>query len=162
MCRSCLSKLVKLVYNALHPITAIYAFSDSTIALSWIKSSPHRWSIFVGNRIAQIQENLSPDRFFHIDGKENPSDCVSRGLLPSQIINHPLWWQGPSWACCPISQWPIEPFVPCKSESDIPEIKKSVTLTALTVVEDSPIYQLGLRISSWSKLIYKKYPEIIL
>lgn len=151
-----LSKLVKLIYNAynsLHPITAIYAFSDSTIALSWIKSSPHRWSIFVGNRIAQIQENLSPDRFFHINGKENPSDCVSRGLLPSQIINNSLWWQGPSWACYPISQWPIEPFVPCKSGSDIPEMKKSVTLTALTVVEDSPIYQLGLRISSWSKLL---------
>lgn len=27
----------------------------------------------------------------------NPADCASRGLFPSQLISHPLWWNGPSF-----------------------------------------------------------------
>ncbi|XP_050669608.1 uncharacterized protein LOC126968633 [Leptidea sinapis] len=47
------SELVKQVHSAFHDrysIDEIYVFSDSTIALSWIHSSPHRWQVFVANR----------------------------------------------------------------------------------------------------------------
>ncbi|GBM64200.1 hypothetical protein AVEN_159585-1 [Araneus ventricosus] len=32
-------------------------------------------------------------------GKENPADCASRGILPSELKSHSLWWAGPSWLC---------------------------------------------------------------
>lgn len=151
-----LAKLIKqvhTVFNNRYPIKKIFAFSDSTIALSWIHSSPHRWQIFVANRVTQIQENLSPDRFFHINGIENPSDCLSRGLLPSQLINHPLWWHGPPWICFPTAEWPIAPFKPSCVEGSIPEAKSSVTLTVIPDLDNSILLELALRVSSWKRLL---------
>ncbi|XP_028164774.1 uncharacterized protein LOC114355925 [Ostrinia furnacalis] len=122
-----MSKLVKLVadtYRKRIPIANIYAFSDSTIALSWIRSSPHRWSVFVSNRVAQIQENIPPDNFHHVRGEENPSDCLSRGLLPSHLVNNDLWWQGPTWMQSLPSEWPLASFSPTEC-IDLPEHKAS-------------------------------------
>ncbi|CAG7822423.1 unnamed protein product, partial [Allacma fusca] len=55
-----LSKLVTTVKRAL-PITfdGIYGWTDSTVALHWIKSSPQRWKTFVANRVTEVQENLA-------------------------------------------------------------------------------------------------------
>lgn len=136
-----------------YPIKDVYAFSDSTVALSWIHSSPHRWHTFVANRVSKIQEILSAERFFHINGINNPSDCTSRGLLPSQLLKHPLWWHGPSWLLRPIVEWPIEPFDLSRVEGSIPEIKSSVTLTAISQVDTSPLLEGSLRVSSWKKLL---------
>ena len=30
----------------------------------------------------------------HVRSQNNPADCVSRGIPPSELINHPLWWEG--------------------------------------------------------------------
>ncbi|XP_063828959.1 uncharacterized protein LOC135078291 [Ostrinia nubilalis] len=141
-----LSKLVRVVQERISeriPIVGIYAFSDSTIALSWIHSSPHRWSIFVSNRVAKIQENLPPHCFHHVSGKENPSDCISRGMLPSQLISHSLWWDGPVWLQRPVNEWPIDIFTPLESET-LPEFKdKSNTLIVAAPSEPSLIDEIS-------------------
>ena len=33
----------------------------------------------------------------NIPTAENPADCASRGLTPSELQAHDLWWTGPSW-----------------------------------------------------------------
>ncbi|XP_052748152.1 uncharacterized protein LOC128200074 [Galleria mellonella] len=117
-----MSKLVKLVldtYNSRININKIFAFSDSQIALSWIHSSPHRWNVFVSNRVAKCQENLASSHFYYVNTTDNPSDCLSRGLLPDQLISHPLWWHGPVWLQRPLAEWPISPFKPVNSRSVI-------------------------------------------
>lgn len=151
-----LAKLAKQIHTTLsdrYPIQDIFAFSDSTVALSWIHASPHRWQTFVANRVTKIQEMLSPDRFFHIEGVSNPSDVVSRGVLPSQLVNHPLWWRGPSWMSNHIAEWPVVPFDPSRTEGMIPETKPSVTLTTISHIENPLLLELALRVSSWKKLI---------
>ena len=35
-----------------------YAWTDSTIVLSWLSHLPRMWQIFVGNRVSQIQQKL--------------------------------------------------------------------------------------------------------
>ena len=40
---------------------------------------------------------------FHI---HNPADCASRGLLPSQLMVHELWWDGPPWVSLNHREWP--------------------------------------------------------
>lgn len=72
-------------------------FSDSNVVLSWIKTPPHLLKIFVANRVCEIQSlNLfnKPIIWSYIPSEDNPADCASRGLLPSQIINHDIWWKG--------------------------------------------------------------------
>lgn len=151
-----MSKLVKTVrdtYAARIPIVGIYAFSDSTIALSWIHSSPHRWSIFVSNRVAQCQENLAAKHFYHVAGAINPSDGLSRGMLPSQLLSHDLWWNGPPWIRCAPEEWPVKPFSLSPANCNtLPEHKANVL--NVTSHTDSPLLcALAQRVSSWDKLL---------
>lgn len=36
-------------------------------------------------------------QWLHVPGELNPADCASRGCLPSQLISHSLWWNGPEF-----------------------------------------------------------------
>ena len=40
---------------------------------------------------------IPPERWKHVIGSDNPADCASRGLFPSELIDHHLWWYGPNW-----------------------------------------------------------------
>lgn len=149
-----LSKLIGTIINACHNrihINRILAFSDSTVALCWAHSSPHRWDTFVGNRVAKIQSELLPQNLYHVPGKDNPADCLSRGLTPAQILDHSLWFRGPSWTQSLPEEWPVSPFNP-STVSEPPEQKKHTLVTAAPR-ELSPILLLSNRLSSWSKLL---------
>ncbi|KAG5859792.1 hypothetical protein JTB14_004860 [Gonioctena quinquepunctata] len=76
----------------------VFAWTDSMIAISWIKASSYRWKNSVCNRVSHIQEKVSPEYWYHIDTKLNPADCASRGLLPSELLSQPLWFSGPTWS----------------------------------------------------------------
>lgn len=149
-----LAKLINTIIDACCNrilIKDVFAFSDSTVTLCWIHASPHRWDTFIANRVSKIQSLLSPQCFRHVSGIENPADCLSRGLSPAQIINHPLWFQGPSWITSDPSEWPVVTFDP-SSVSNPPEEKKH-SLVTHTSTEESPIIALANRVSSWCKLL---------
>ena len=75
---------VQRVFNL--PLNCVHAWTDSTIVLSWLVGSPRRFKTFVGNRISHIVELISPDRWRYVNGTDDPADCVSRGLLPSELL----------------------------------------------------------------------------
>ncbi|UYV64718.1 hypothetical protein LAZ67_3001747 [Cordylochernes scorpioides] len=84
--KSCTTKL-RVVFDA-------SAKTDS--ALCWINSEPCRCKTFVANRVTKIHRLVS-GVWCHVDGRQNPADCASRGIFPSDLIEHPLWWNGPPW-----------------------------------------------------------------
>ncbi|XP_063984105.1 uncharacterized protein LOC135166075 [Diachasmimorpha longicaudata] len=84
----------------------LFLWSDSTVALTWINGHPSRWKDFVQNRVIKIQNSLPAAEWKHIRGVENPADCASRGLSPDQLVNHQLWWNGPSWLKSSMENWP--------------------------------------------------------
>lgn len=86
---------VKKVFEV--PICHIYAWTDSTIVLSWLSGNPKRFKTIFGNRVATIIDSIPPDHWRHVAGTENPADCASRGLYPAEILNHQLWWNRPTW-----------------------------------------------------------------
>lgn len=95
-----LSKLLSFIIKSYGPslkVDEIFAWSDSTVVLHWIKSSPYRWKSFVSNRTSQIQELVPPDRWYYVKSQDNPADCASRGMSPSGLLDHSLWWAGPPW-----------------------------------------------------------------
>lgn len=149
-----LAKLINNIVDACNnriTFKDIFAFSDSTVTLCWIHASPHRWDTFVANRVSKIQSLLSPQTFRHVSGVENSADCLSRGLSPAQIIDHPLWFHGPPWMASTPSEWPVNIFDPSNVHNP-PEEKKH-TLVAANPQEESPIIALANRVSSWSKLL---------
>ncbi|XP_073946595.1 uncharacterized protein [Choristoneura fumiferana] len=71
------AKLISEVSQVMEiPKENLYAWSDSTIVLAWLKGG----------------------------SKSNPADCASRGLQPKDLIAHPLWWTGPQWLAQPTIQ----------------------------------------------------------
>lgn len=91
-----LSKLLHHIRKVLSiPLHAVYGWTDSSIVLDWMVGSPRCFKVYVGNRISYIVEQIPPDRWGHVKGLENLADSASRGLFPSELIHHELWWNGP-------------------------------------------------------------------
>ncbi|XP_050685659.1 uncharacterized protein LOC126980084 [Leptidea sinapis] len=75
----------------------LYGWTDSTIVLAWLKGGSSKWSTFVSNRVSEILSIMDYDQWRHVSTETNPSDCASRGLNPSEMVSHDLWWHGPQW-----------------------------------------------------------------
>nr|CAI5839091.1 unnamed protein product [Callosobruchus analis] len=131
-----LSKLMKYVlevYTERIVVSDIFAFSDSSTVLQWLNCLDLK-DIFVANRVYQIKENLPMVQWRHIEGTENPADCLSRGLTPSQLVNHALWKSGPVWLKSSSDQWPGK-------------------ITFSQTRGKHPLLELFVRRSSWSNII---------
>ena len=111
------------------PLNWSYAWTDSTIVLCWLVGSPKRFKTYVGNRVSNIVELIGPEHWRHVNGVDNPADCASRGLFPSELIDHNLWWEGPDWLKLPSSHWPAQSQVP--ESALVPEEEREVALVAL-------------------------------
>lgn len=96
-------RLVNFVMSALHLDVPVFCWTDSTVTLSWIKGDPHRWKTFVKNRVTEIQDLVSPEKWFHCPGKDNPADLISRGVLAEQLVSACQWLNGPAWLSFPLN-----------------------------------------------------------
>ncbi|XP_063994589.1 uncharacterized protein LOC135172476 [Diachasmimorpha longicaudata] len=137
----------------------LYLWSDSSVAIAWINGDPSRWKDFVQNRVLKIQETLPTAKWNHINGKENPADCASRGISPTELREHHLWWTGPSWLVQPPEQW-----VAASTEAASTELASTSELASAVAMEAKPptisSYPVHIvdedalinRISSWNKV----------
>ena len=88
------------------------------IVLCWLVGNPRCFKSYVGNRISHIIELIPPDSWNHVNGTDNPADYASRGIFPSELLHHELWWDGPTWLKSPVSDWPQQLSVPPAEPSD--------------------------------------------
>nr|XP_036677350.1 uncharacterized protein LOC118878459 isoform X2 [Drosophila suzukii] len=102
--------------QASHHTISVHYWSDAMIVLYWMSGDPRRWKTFVSNRIGAILEASSPSQWRHVLTQENPADCATRGLTPSQLKHHTLWWNGPHWLHLSEEHWPVNPVQSPKSE----------------------------------------------
>lgn len=125
-----------------------YAWTDSTITLSWIAAPPTKWVTFVNNRVAEIQRLVKPESWKHIPSEMNPADIASRGIMPSALQANNLWWNGPDFLR---EAWEFQcPQQPTNLSTD--EEKRSIK-THMGIQVKSDFYSLILQHSSLTKLI---------
>lgn len=141
-----LAKLMRKVQTAMEIQADIFAWTDSTIVLDWIRSSSHK-KTFVANRITTILEHLKPTQWRHIRSKDNPADVASRGICPSLLHQHALWWHGPTWLQRSSEEWPN--LTPNAQNCDEPNIDIFVAATTIDPTFESLIE----KFSSLDKLI---------
>jgi len=91
----------------------------------------NRWSVFVSNRVGQIQELTELNSWNHVKTRENPADLISRGVSPVLLMQSQLWWNGSPWLNLNRDWWKTE-SVRTLPTSELPEARK----TAL-VIKDS-------------------------
>lgn len=86
-----LAQLVQKCLKALKlNISNVLLWSDSTIALAWIESSPHLLKTFVSNRVVLIQQLSQTFQWQHVPSQDNPADLISRGLSPKDLLKNEL------------------------------------------------------------------------
>lgn len=132
----------------------VFGWCDSTIVLSWIKTPAYRLKTYVANRVSEIQCTSTPITWSHVRSDQNPADCGSRGLYPSQLISQSLWWNGPAWLKLSPTHWPPTIFTSSPIES-LPDIK-TIETTTLHVIKLPQSLDISIlsKFSSWTKLIH--------
>ena len=120
-------------------IDDIFAWTDSTLVLSWLQGNPKQFKVFVGNRIFEIRHLVWSDRWQHIAGIHNPADCASRGLFPAALCEHQLWWRGPDWLKGPKLSWLTTP--PLDDIQITEEEKDTLSELALMTQVELPILE---------------------
>ena len=125
----------------------IWAWSDSSIVLPWLDGHPRDFKVFVTNRVSAILQVTSPSTWRHVPTAENPADCASRGMMPQDLLEHTLWWEGPQW----LHQDPIDiPWQPPRRPLIAPEQRLPVSINS---IQPAPPPMLESRFSSYHKLI---------
>ena len=132
------------------------SWTDSTIVLSWLVGNPRRFKTYVGNRVSCIVELIAPERWNHVEGTDNPADCASRGIFPSELLDHELWWNGPNWLHYDSSHWPQQFTV----HFPPPEARNEERVLSLHTVSNTPSCLLNIsdyssftrlkRVTSWT------------
>ena len=130
------------------PLSSIHSWTDSTIVLNWLVGNPRRFKTYVGNGVSYIVDFISPGRWNHVNGIENPADCASRGLFRSELLENPLWWNGSTWLKMSPADWPRQSCLP---PNDNQEERKEVNLNS-TTQSISPVISLD-KYSSFTHLI---------
>ena len=145
-----LTKLLDHVRSTLEiPLEDVHAWTDSTIVINWLDGNPHRFKTYVGNRISFIMDRLPPSRWSHVSGEQNPADCASRGLLPLELINHDIWWNGPQWLTLSPSNWPKQIHL-TQSQAECSEEQREICVL-VNIECEAPIIPVD-RFSSFTKL----------
>ena len=86
----------------------VYAWTDSTIALGWINSSPHRLKTYVAYHVIAITEKIPACHWRHFASTDYPADLGSRGTTARALVQSSLWWKGPSWLEQPPGHWLVK------------------------------------------------------
>ena len=76
------------------PDIVLECYTDSTVALYWIRGTKKEWKPFIQNRVNEIREKTSPDLYRHCSGATNPGDLPSRGMMMTELR---VSSYGPDW-----------------------------------------------------------------
>lgn len=143
-------------------ISEIYFWMDSLIALQWIKKEPAHLQPFVAHRVRDIQEFSGPESIWnHVDGINNPSDLISRGVSAEQLPNT-MWSLGPSFLSQPQTEWPVTRIQFDLSDQRYTKELKKITSLAVSNVKalktDNIFYDIIKNSSSTGRMKRKIAP----
>lgn len=87
-------KLITRVHNLI-TLENVMLFSDSKVVLAWLSTDPALLNAYVANRVHKIKKDTISYQWFYIKSSDNPADCLSRGIHPTELQCNQLWWFGP-------------------------------------------------------------------
>ncbi|XP_070138639.1 uncharacterized protein [Drosophila bipectinata] len=127
----------------------------SEIVLHWLTSPPRTWNTYVFNRTAEILEVCPRSCWQHIRSGDNPADCASRGVLPKDLVDHQIWWNGPPWLSQLRSAWPPvkAKFVLSTEEEACLEMKAETKVNLHISNDGNSLSCMINKSSSWSRLL---------
>lgn len=77
--------------------STVTLWTDSMIALHWVRGPAAQWRPFVANRVMEVQKKTEPSDWRHCPGIDNPADLLTRGVASDALKGCDKWWKGPTW-----------------------------------------------------------------
>jgi hypothetical protein len=128
-------------------IVDTFARTDSLVVLSWVTVPHETFKQYVSNRVHQIQSILPNCHWRYVPSPDNPADCASRGLMPSELPRFRLYWHGPRFIYDAPDEWGRDrDRLPC---SELPEVR----LVSLATQLNDPPLEWFTRFSSYDNMI---------
>ena len=132
-----LSELVISVVDAVKSefrIKEICCWSDSQIAIWWIKQCGKVWNVWINNRVEKIREMVPPSRWFFVPTGLNPADVGTRPVS-LENIDLDFWLKGPQFLLSDCKDWPSQTFLLSEKEAKLEE--RVVKISIFSVVVES-------------------------
>jgi hypothetical protein len=142
---------IKTALNNKIQIVNLYAWSDSTTVLSWLKVPHDKFKVFVSNRIHKVITLLPDCHWDYISSRDNPADCASRGVFPTDLVHHKLYWHGPEILYRDVLDGPT--LSRDINIENLPELKIVSPATLVTKTSDTLEPEWYSRFSSYSHMI---------
>ncbi|KAL0151955.1 hypothetical protein M9458_052762 [Cirrhinus mrigala] len=121
------AQLAKVLQTELNlPIRQTILWTDSTTVLTWLQSDSCRFKVFVGTRIAEIQDLTEKHSWRYVPSACNPADDITRGRGLCELGSESRWCQGPRFLKDPPNLWPE---CPIPEEPNNNEFRKVSTCT---------------------------------
>ncbi|XP_056324239.1 uncharacterized protein LOC130237344 [Danio aesculapii] len=138
------------------PIQHLTLWSDSKVVLTWIQSESCRYKVFVGTRIAEIQELTSPQAWKYVKSEDNPADDITRGKSLWQLAQPTRWNLGPHFLRQDPLTWPNDSVKP---NTDNTDEETKISFCGLTRIDFSQAIQGFSQFHSLSQAVESKALE---
>ncbi|XP_030609039.1 uncharacterized protein LOC115796760 [Archocentrus centrarchus] len=146
------AQLAKLLRNELTlEIRHCVLWSDSTTVLTWLHSESCRFKVFVGTRVAEIQELTDLQSWRYIDSPRNPADDLTKGKSLQHLGEPNRWSQGPKFLQLAPEEWPTLPLQHSSESGDTTELRRSA-FCGLSSTTDPPSMDWSL-FKTWKELM---------
>ena len=76
---------VSVALEADNQLQPHHCFSDSKVALFWIKGVTTEWKPWVENRVNEVRRIVPAECWNHCPGVKNPADIPSRGITSIEL-----------------------------------------------------------------------------
>ena len=74
-----------------------FLYSDSEVALTWIKGKIKQWKPWVQNTVNKIKKITNEADWFYVKTSSNPADVGTHVNSVIKLPRNELWWYGPSF-----------------------------------------------------------------
>lgn len=99
------------------------------VMLSWLREQSSNFNVFVSNRVSRIQRLTNLMTWHYVPSSLNPSDILSRGASPEELLNSRLWKNGLQFLQQQPIKWPEQmSFI-----SELPERRHTVLISSTVV-----------------------------
>ncbi len=138
-------------------IDTVTLWTDLTTVLTWIQSESCRYKVFVGTRVAEIQELTELHSWRYVDSSNNPADDITRGRTLMELATSDMWIRGPGFLREQPDRWPAKPLV--EAREDTSETRKAV-FCGLVADHRNPDILDASQYASWSALVDATYRSL--
>ena len=93
----------------------------------------------MSNHVSIIIAILASSQWRYVPTEENPAEHISRALLPKEIVNCRLWWEGPTLLVLPPSSG--HSSIQSQKPGDLPEARVHLVQPVESDIQQDPPWQ---------------------